>query len=102
MAQWSKGTSGNPNGRPRKGKAESDKLREAVKRVAKRRGIDFYEAFAEMALEEPSVMIALMRKLLPDLKAIENTSDIQEHLGVIYLPQQVPIGTPIPLELETE
>lgn len=94
MSQWEPGQSGNPNGRPRKGKSESDKLRDAIKRVAKRKNIDFYEEYAEMALEEPSVMISLMRKIQPDLKSIEHKDIAAMNYGVIVLPAKVPVGTP--------
>jgi hypothetical protein len=75
-------------GRPRGSSTEAAKLRRALKRVEKRRGIDFYEKFVEMALDNPGVMVALMRKLVPDLKVIEPAIEQPENRGgvIVVLP----------------
>lgn len=92
--------------RPRGSHTEASKLRRALRRVEKRHGINFYEKFAEMALENPAVMISLMRKLIPDLKVIEPVVEQPESPRgvVILLPDNgrgdLPPGTSIMKESE--
>lgn len=65
-----KGTVINPHGRP--ALPEVQLLREAVEAVGKRKKKSFYKLVAEKAYEDNSVLIALLRKFTPDLKAIES------------------------------
>lgn len=91
---WKKGQSGNPLGRQKGIRSEAEKLRQAVKKVEKERGVDFYQYFCERALEDNHILIALMKKLVPDMKQIKSESMGKQHLGVIVLPAKVPPGAP--------
>jgi hypothetical protein len=66
---WKPGECGNPNGR-RKGDQRLQ-LEQALRRMEKKTGKSFWEHVMEKALVEPAVMNALMRKLIPDLNAID-------------------------------
>lgn len=66
-------------GRPKGScKPPSKRLVEAIATVEKRKGKDLYEHFIETALKDPSVLIATMRKLLPDLKALDALIGVSE------------------------
>jgi len=81
--------------RPKGSSTEIGKLKRALLRVSKARGVNFYEKFCEMALEEPNVMVAVFKKLVPDLKQVEMDADITANLGVIQVPEDVPVGAPV-------
>ncbi len=70
---WKPGESGNPAGRGKGVKSELEKLREAVKQVEEKKGIRLYEHFVKKAFEDNSVLIALCKKLVPDLKQIDGS-----------------------------
>lgn len=73
---YKKGQSGNPNGRPKTGAAELEKLREAIKHVEKKAGIKLYERAVAMAYKEPSMMAAILRKLIPDMQYVEHAGEV--------------------------
>lgn len=74
MARWKKGESGNPNGRAKRGLTAAENLQAAIACVEKEDGFDLMKEFVRMARREPSVMVALQRKLLADLKAVDLTT----------------------------
>jgi hypothetical protein len=88
-----KGQSGNPGGRPKN--SEASMLKKAMRRIEKKRGVNFYERFCEMALEDPSVMVALMKKIIPDLKQVEMEGNLVAEMGIIEVPPTVPVGAPV-------
>ena len=70
---WKKGISANPKGRPKGSGSQLPQLLEAIKRVEKKLKLDYFEIMVLRSLHEPSVMNAIARKLIPDLKAVEIT-----------------------------
>ena len=73
--QWTKGVSGNPGGRPKN--TEMAALRRALKYSAKKdnKG-SLLRHFVERAYVDDRVLIALMKKLLPDM-----ASTTEEQIG---------------------
>lgn len=72
---FTKGSSGNPYGRrPGPGRPRSelnDAFIAAIKKVEKKSKINLLQHFIERALKDDSVLINVMRKLLPDLKSLD-------------------------------
>lgn len=66
---FQKGHASNPAG-GKKGEARLD-LERAIKRVGKRKGKKFWEHVAEQAYTDNSVLNAILRKLVPDLKSLD-------------------------------
>ena len=77
--KFTSGQSGNPDGRPKGSKSELTKLRDAVKRIEAEKSLKrkkewrLYDHFIRQAVEDNSVLIALLKKLVPDLKQIDGT-----------------------------
>lgn len=69
---WTKGQTGNPKGRPA-GSYTQKKLEAAIKRWERTHPGEgkVLDRYITMAMSEPSVMVSLMKKLIPDRKAIE-------------------------------
>ena len=61
-----KGKSGNPHGRPKGSYALHTMLEKAIKEVEAEQGIDFLREAVKRALKSDAVMIALLRKIVPD------------------------------------
>ncbi len=71
--KWKKGISGNPKGRPKGSGSHLPELLAAIEKVEKKNGFDYFETMVLKSLDEPTLMNAIARKLIPDLKAIEIT-----------------------------
>lgn len=85
---------GDPNiNRKGRIKGEKDKLLEALAKVCAKRDVDFYEKVAEAALDDKSIMVAVLKKLVPDMSHTE----LEGAIEVNELPA-VKIGG-VPLEL---
>ena len=69
---WKKGVSANPKGRP-KGTTRTNLLMDAIAKVEKRKKKKFLLHAIEQAYDDPKVLIAILKKIIPDLKAIEIT-----------------------------
>ena len=70
-----KGISNNPNGRPNLREASSQKLRDAIKSGTKRHKHSIYRHLVDRAYKDDTVLIAIARKILPDLKAVDISAD---------------------------
>lgn len=92
--QWAKGQSGNPRGR-KKGENSIDDLRVAIKTIEKAKKLPLMQHFVERAYDDDTVLVALMRKLIPDIR-ITDINLTGEELGVIVLPGKVHEGAPVP------
>lgn len=73
------GHTNNPNGRPPAGESFVEQLREAVKVVGKEKKKTLMRHAVERAYEEDSVLIAMMRKLIPDLNETDVNLKTYEH-----------------------
>lgn len=76
--RFSKGCTGNANGRPKGAKTNPAKkmtdiqlLRAALKKTSKKKDKNLFEHFVERAYESDTVLIGVMRKVVPDLKSLE-------------------------------
>jgi hypothetical protein len=67
---FKKGKSGNPNGRP-KGSGAIKELNEIIKTVEKRKQKKLFTHFVNRAYQEDKVLVALMKKLVPDLRSVD-------------------------------
>jgi len=80
LGRWKKGFTGNPLGR-KNHKSESEYLRDAINKIGSLRNKPFFEAVAEAAYEDRTVMIAVLKKIVPDLKHI--TGDVNQELTLV-------------------
>ena len=64
------GQSGNPNGRP-KGSGYMEQLTAAIKTVEKEKKKKLFDRFVEQAYSNPTIMVALMNKLLANRQHTE-------------------------------
>ena len=69
---FKKGQSGNPNGRP-KGTDYQSQMKKALKRAEKRNKKKFWDHLFDRAFENDIVLVAVTKKLVPDLKQVEGT-----------------------------
>lgn len=76
MAKWEKGQSGNPAGRTpgSKNKVSCD-LREAIKEIEKKHKYTLFEQFVARAYRSDKVLIALIKKLVPDKTELKGLLD---------------------------
>jgi len=69
---FEKGHSGNTYGRPVAPRGElNDAFIAAIKKVEKKTKVNLLRHFIERALKDDTVLINVMRKLLPDLKSLD-------------------------------
>lgn len=70
---WKKGQSGNPNGRPSKAR---DELNVIIKTVERRKRKKLLTHFVNRAYEDDTVLVALAKKILPDLRHVAGESSV--------------------------
>lgn len=75
---WKPGESGNPDGRPKGSHnlVTQQEMMTALRNVEKKRKINLLERFFERALKSDAVLVAVMKKLVPDLKALDMRLDL--------------------------
>ena len=66
---FGKGTIGNPNGRPEVSAAE--RLLKALNNATKIKGQSLFDRFVEQAYNDPKILVALMKKFVPDLSSMD-------------------------------
>ena len=69
--RFKKGVSGNPGGRP--SFASINNLIKALEKEGHKRGQDFWDMVAKKANNNPQILIAILKKILPDKTKEEGT-----------------------------
>lgn len=72
---FTKGHSGNPKGKPKGSKDFAVALLKAIKRVEKEQKINLLKHFVEQAIVDNKVLIALVKKFMPDLRQTDLNLD---------------------------
>lgn len=73
----------NRNGRPRN--SEIDQLREALAKESEKRGVDFWDKVAEKAFKDTTIMIAVLKKFVPDTTFTKLEGDIGKENRIIIV-----------------
>ncbi len=88
---------GDPNinrkGRPKN--AQSELLREALRKEGERRGENFWDRVSKTAFEDKGVMIAVLKKFIPDMSSTEHSGE----LHVTEMPTVIIDGQPLELDI---
>jgi hypothetical protein len=80
---FKKGQSGNTKGRPKKGLAAMDDLTRAIARCEKKEErLPLMEHYVDRAYNNDGLLIALMKKILPDLKQTEIDATISADVNL--------------------
>ena len=79
--RWVKGQSGNPKGQPKN--PEMEELRQAIRQARKKHGRSILNHFVERAFFNDAVLIALIKKFVPDKvhKELDMDDDLRELIG---------------------
>ena len=83
LRPFKKGVSGNPAGRGKGALDMVNELRKSLERVGKKKKKSFIDHFVETAYEDNSVLVALGKKVLPDLLRQENPQDSSTRIYIL-------------------
>ena len=75
---FKKGQSGNPKGRPPAGRTTRAALEKAIADVQRNKHRNILNHMVRRAFENDKVLIALIKKFVPDLQHVEANVDIKE------------------------
>lgn len=94
---WKKGQSGNLNGRPKR-QNSYDALLEAIAIVEKKQDKSILRHFIEQAFLDNKVLVAAMKKIMPDMQAVSVSADesLQTLTVVFRTPEPEPQNMPDP------
>ena len=81
MTSWKPGQSGNPLGRQKN--SAKDELDRSIRRVQDKKNKKLLDHFVERAYEDNTVLIAVIKKLVPDIKFIESEHKTDNTIRVI-------------------
>jgi len=84
MARFKKGESGNPEGRPVGTGIKP--LLEAIRYVEDKKRIRYWEKVVEKSLTNPTIMVAILKKLVPESKR-EAVDQMQDSNWKIVFPR---------------
>ena len=91
---FKKGQSGNPKGRPKGSANKRDELWQAINKIQKGKSRTLIEHAITKAYEDNTILVAILRKLIPDLKAVEITGadgqDILKGITVKFIRPEEP------------
>ena len=88
--KFAPGNCANPNGRPKN--ADVELLRQALYKEGEKRGVTFWDQVAKYAFHDRNVMIALLKKFVPD--KIEGTG-FENNIMAFFQNIQVIEGRPL-------
>jgi len=80
--KWKKGISGNPKGRPPGSGSERMKLINSILNMEKKHSFNWWEETVMQSRTEPSIRIAIMKKLVPDLKSVDINTLMEGQLEI--------------------
>jgi hypothetical protein len=80
---FKKGQSGNPKGRQKGVPNKRTGLMNAIKHVQGRKKKKLLVHAVEMAYEDNRVLVALLKKLVPDMKAVEMSGDADLNIEIV-------------------
>jgi len=73
----------NPGGVSKDQRTAQKKLHEALTLVEGSKGISFLQHYIEEAWDDRTMAIALLKKIVPDLKAMELNTEAKQNLNII-------------------